>query len=147
MTILKILVAHDLSEAANRALLFAARLAGQLGAELHMVHVLADMYDGRSEPETAIPWITGDQTQRYVHFLSDELQRVATKLIPERAASVQIHVLRGDPVKRILALTDEVAADVVCVASTGKGGVQRILLGSVSQSLVRESKVPVLTVH
>lgn len=147
MTFRKILVAHDFSEPANRALLCAAQLAEQLGAELHLVHVLVDMYDGRSEPEAAIPWITGDQTQRYVHFLNDELRRIASELVPARASAIQYHVLRGDPVKRILAIAEEVGADLICVACTGKGGVQRILLGSVSQSLLRYSNVPVLNVH
>jgi nucleotide-binding universal stress UspA family protein len=40
-----------------------------------------------------------------------------------------------------------VNADVICLGSTGKGAVERVLLGSVSQSVVRASPIPVITVH
>lgn len=146
MAFRKILVAHDLSEPANRALVYAAGLAKTLGAELYVVHVLADIYDGRGEAATSIPWITGDQTERYVHFLTDELQRTVKQLLPDQA-SIEVEVVRGDPVKRIEAYIKEIGADMVCVASTGKGAVQRALLGSVSQGLLRSSEVPVLSVH
>jgi nucleotide-binding universal stress UspA family protein len=36
---------------------------------------------------------------------------------------------------------------MLCVGSTGKGAVQRVLLGSISQSILRGSLVPVLIVH
>jgi nucleotide-binding universal stress UspA family protein len=57
------------------------------------------------------------------------------------------HVVRGEPIKRIDALRQEIGADLIAVGSTGKGAVERALLGSVSQRIVRSSPVPVLTVH
>jgi nucleotide-binding universal stress UspA family protein len=57
------------------------------------------------------------------------------------------HVVRGEPIKRIEARVQEIGADVLCVGSTGKGAVQRALLGSISQRILRTSPVPVLTVH
>jgi nucleotide-binding universal stress UspA family protein len=60
---------------------------------------------------------------------------------------VPIHVVRGDAVKRILAVAAEISADLICVGATGKGAAQRLLLGSVSEYLLRTSSVPVLVVH
>jgi nucleotide-binding universal stress UspA family protein len=57
------------------------------------------------------------------------------------------HVVRGNPVRRIEALAEQLGASCICIGSTGKGAVQRLLLGSVSQSIVRTSRIPVLTVH
>ena len=48
--------------------------------------------------------------------------------------------------KRLEALAHQIAADVICLGATGKGAVQRALLGSVSQLVLRSSKVPVLLV-
>jgi len=146
MTFRKMLLAYDFSDAANRALLFAAQLATQLGSELHLVHVQVDIYDGRSEPAAGIPWPTQDQTDRYMRFLQGELHNTARTVLQELADKLTYHVLRGDPVKRIEALAEEIGADLICTGSTGKGAVHRMLLGSVAQALLRSSTVPVLSV-
>lgn len=147
MTFRKILLAYDFSDPANRALLFAAQLATQLGSELHLIHVQVDIYDGRSEPAAGIPWASQDQTDRYMRFLHGELHNAARTVVPELADKLTYHVLRGDPVKRMEALAEELGADLICIGSTGKGAVQRMLLGSVAQALLRTSTVPVLSVH
>jgi len=147
MTFRKILLAYDFSEPANRALLFAAELATKLGAELHLLHVHVDIYDGRSEPAAGIPWASQDQTDRYMRFLHSELHNSARAVVAELADKLTYHVVRGDPVKRIEAMAEELGADLICLGSTGKGAVARVLLGSVAQLVLRTSKVPVLSVH
>ncbi len=147
MTIKSLLVAHDFSAPADRALLLAHNLAQALGAALHVAHVHPDIYDGHSDPALGLPWPTSQQTERYLRFLEGELTRIVTAALGEAGQKVQTHIVRGEPVKRLSALAAEVGADVICVGSTGKGAVARILLGSVSQHLVRMSRVPVLTVH
>lgn len=147
MTMKTLLVAHDFSAPADRALRLAASLAQAVGGTLHVVHVHPDMYDGHSDPALGLPWPTAHQTERYLHFLDTEIERVVTSTLGAASERVQRHVVRGEPVKRLMALASELSADVICVGSTGKGAVERILLGSVSQSLVRTSDVPVLTVH
>jgi nucleotide-binding universal stress UspA family protein len=147
MTFRKILLAYDFSDQANRALLFASQIGTQLGAELHVVHVHVDIYDGRSQPAAGIPWASQDQTDRYMRFLHTELHNAARVVVGELSDKLTYHVLRGDPVKRIEALAEELGADLICIGSTGKGAVQRMLLGSVAQLVLRTSKVPVLSVH
>jgi nucleotide-binding universal stress UspA family protein len=147
MALNKILVAHDFSEPANRALAFAADLAEQLGTTLDVVHVHPDVYDGHRTPQLGIPWPLEGQEERYMRFLHEEVQRVVRGVLGERAERVRQHVVRGDPVKRVPAVAQELGADIVCIGSTGKGAVQRVLLGSVSQLIVRTSPIPVLTVH
>lgn len=146
MSFRKILLAYDFSDASNRALLFAAPLATKLGSELHLVHVHVDVYDGRSDPSAAIPWASQDQDERYVRFLHSEMHNAAASQVHEQARSLTYHVLRGDPVKRIEELAEQLGADLLCIAATGKGAVQRALLGSVAQQILRTSRVPVLSV-
>jgi nucleotide-binding universal stress UspA family protein len=153
MQLSKILVAHDFSEPANRALVYALSFARRLGATVHVVHVHPDIYDGHSDPALGTPWPTPEQEERYLRFLEQELARVVELALSSAgvpgagADDLHRHVVRGNPVKRIEALADELGASLVCIGSTGKGAVQRLLLGSVSQSIVRTSRVPVLTVH
>jgi nucleotide-binding universal stress UspA family protein len=143
----KILVAHDFSQPADRALVFAADLASRLGASLEAVHVHPDVYDGHSDPALGTPWPSQEQEERYLRFLDQELLRAVARVLPGASESVARHVVRGDPVKRIETLAGEIGADLICLGSTGKGAVHRILLGSVSQRIVRTSSVPVLTIH
>jgi nucleotide-binding universal stress UspA family protein len=144
----KILVAHDFSDPASRALVFAADLAAQLGAEVELLHVHPDVYDGHSDPSLGLPWPAPDQVERYLRFLDSELERAAiTALGPERGRKLKRHVVRGEPAKRIAGQAKELGADLLCVGSTGKGAVERVLLGSVSQRILRTSEIPVLTVH
>lgn len=144
MTIRKILVAHDFSDSANRALSFASQIASQSGAKLELVYVHPDIYDGRGDPSLTLPSALPGQAERYLRFLEEELIRVAKGAgAPE---DVRCHVLRGDPIKRLEGLAEEVGADAICVGATGKGAVERVLLGSVSQLVLRSSSVPVLIV-
>jgi len=147
MRFTKVLVAHDFSEPANRALSFAAGLAEKVGASLEVVHVHPDVYDGHGDAALGTPWPSQDQEERYLRFLDEELARVVEAILGGAAAKVVRHVVRGDPIKRIVALRQEIGADLLAVGSTGKGAVERALLGSVSQRIVRTSAVPVLTVH
>jgi len=141
----KILVAHDFSEPASRALAFACDLADQLGASLDVLHVHPDVYDGHSDPTLGLPWPMPEQLERYLRFLDTELERVVRGVVGDHA--VTRHVVRGEPAKRIAGLAREIGADVVCLGSTGKGAVERMLLGSVSQRVLRATQTPVLTVH
>jgi nucleotide-binding universal stress UspA family protein len=147
MTIQKILTAFDFSEAAGRALRTAHALAKSTGARLEVVHVHPDVYDGRSTPELGLPWPSPGQEERYMRFLSQEVKNAVAGLLSPLESEIPLHVVRGDPVKRTLAIVDQISADLICVGATGKGAVQRVLLGSISESLLRASSVPVLVVH
>jgi len=143
----KILVAHDFSDPANRALAFAVDLASLLGASLEVVHVHQEVYSGRGDPALGLPWPTANQEERYLRFLDTELERAVREVVGDDDIAIKRHVVRGEPVKAIETMAAEVGADMICQGSTGKGAVARVLLGSVSQMLLRTSKVPVLTVH
>lgn len=146
MAFKKILVALDFSEPSARALRLAHELARAAGAALEVVHVHPELYDGRGNPELGLPWPSAGQEERYLRFLEHELRTAVNNTIGTEL-EVHIEVTHGDPVKRLLAMVQQRGADLLCVGSTGKGGVQRVLLGSVSQSLLRASTIPVLVVH
>jgi nucleotide-binding universal stress UspA family protein len=56
-------------------------------------------------------------------------------------------VWEGEPADAILAAAESEGADVIVIGSSGKSGVGRILLGSVSDDVIRRSPVPVMVVR
>jgi nucleotide-binding universal stress UspA family protein len=147
MAIQTILCAFDYSEPASRALRWAHQLAGSLHARLELVHVHPDLYDGRGEVALGLPWPNAGQEDRYLRFLEHEVLQAARTVTDQPELSLRVHILRGDPVKRLLACAEEQHADLIVVGATGKGRVQRVMLGSVSEYVLRSSKVPVAIVH
>jgi nucleotide-binding universal stress UspA family protein len=53
-------------------------------------------------------------------------------------------VLKGDPAEKIVNFAEEHNVDMIIVGSLGKGGFERLVIGSVSEKVVRHAKVPVL---
>lgn len=146
MRLSKILVAHDLSEPATHALLFAHDVACAMGAKLEVVYVHPDLYAAGADPTLTLPHALPGQAERYLQFLQEELQRIVKQAIGEAGRDVRCHVVRGNPAQRIVELAQEVAASMICVSATGKGAVQRVMLGSVSQHVLRTASLPVLLV-
>jgi nucleotide-binding universal stress UspA family protein len=54
-----------------------------------------------------------------------------------------VHVRIGRPADEILALASEVGADLIIIGSKGVTGIERLMLGSVSEQVVREAKCTV----
>ena len=147
MTIQKILVAFDFSEPAGRAVRTACGLAKGLGAKLEVVHVHPDLYGGQSTPALGLPWPSTGQEERYLRFLEQEVKTCIAALVDPLDGEIPHPIVRGDSVKQILAVAEHISADLICIGATGKGAVQRALLGSVSEYVLRASPVPVLVVH
>jgi nucleotide-binding universal stress UspA family protein len=84
------------------------------------------------------------------HMREQVLERVtATFAGRDTAADVQVfvHARIGHPAKEILDVAYEVGADLMFIGSHGKTGVERFLLGSVSERVVREARCPVMVVR
>lgn len=142
-----ILVAHDFSEPAARALALGAEIARRLPAQLHVLHVHPDVYRDHASAGLGVAVPSSVQEARYTKFLDGELQRLVCEVLGDETSQARRIVVRGDPVRRIIDVAKELNAYLVCVGSTGKGAVERMLLGSVSQRLIRSSPAPILTVH
>ncbi|MFT3928560.1 MAG: universal stress protein [Myxococcales bacterium] len=139
----RVAVAYDFSEPARLALEFAAHVVRSTGGRIELIHVHPGVYWGELQPNFADPWPSPELAARYMRFLEAELRRVVPSDLLERT---RCHALEGDPKQAVLARAQDVHAELICVGATGKGGVERAMLGSVSHSIVRHSPVPVLTV-
>ena len=118
-------VALDGSEQARRALAWIADLP--LAARLRLRLV------GVAEPEPRAA-------------LEKELE-AAAQTVRGRVAVVETAILSGAPADRILQDADRYQSDLVVVGTRGAGAITRLLLGSVSESVLRHAKCPVLVVR
>lgn len=123
----RILVAADLSPTMDRALRWAGAVAAGSEADLEAVHVV-------ETPAGAAP--------------SGKRQRIRAAYGESGAPEVELKVtvVAGDPATRIRATAREDGADLVVTATHGRSGPARLVLGSVTEAVVRRSPCPVLTV-
>jgi nucleotide-binding universal stress UspA family protein len=128
----KVIVApSDLSDAAKQAISRITALARELGATVELVHGFeAPPFAPRDLPR-------GVDFERTAAL---ELERAHS---PE-GSTIHVHLLDGMPAHVILELVEETKADLVAMASTGRGLVSSLLLGGVTDRIVRTSEVPVL---
>jgi universal stress protein A len=144
----KLLVPHDFSPCAERALFTAVELAQLHGSELTLVHV--------SELPANIPLdalvtpVGGAGPVRVDEYTTrGARQQLDTIADPLRRAGLAVNTLTvtGDVAEQILALAREVGADALVVGTHGRTGLSHLLLGSVAEKVVRSALVPVVCVR
>ena len=132
-----ILLATDLSPSALDAALYAMELASQLGAEL----VVASVIDVVVPVPGLGPRIDQIRAER----------EAAVQALVARArgagASATYLVWQGDAGPTILSAAEAERADLIVIGTHGREGVSRLLLGSVSDHVVRHARCPVLVVR
>jgi nucleotide-binding universal stress UspA family protein len=140
MKLEKILFPTDFSEFNDAALEFASRLAAESGAILYIVHaddmeqVAAVMFD------TGYPFPGDVETRR-------ELHRKLEKVVPtERGVKYQHCYLRGTATGEIVEFAEQQGIDLLVMASHGRTGLRRLLMGSTAEKVMRQAPCPVLIV-
>ena len=136
----KICCAVDLSEPSWLATELAAELAKESHSQLSLVHVHAPPPPAASDVLVSSRAVLEDEEREAVERL-EEWRRDA-----ERHAHVPVRaVVRvGDPATEIVEYADEEGCDLVVVGTHGRGGIPRLVLGSVAERVVRHAHVPVL---
>jgi nucleotide-binding universal stress UspA family protein len=136
----EVLVPTDGSEAAEAAIDHAVDVASTYGARLHALYVV----------DTSVYSSLEVGVETVVEALTEEGEK-AVERVAERAGAadvpVETHVVTGTAHPTILEVADEVDADLIVMATHGRRGIERYLLGSVTERIVRKSDVPVMTVR
>lgn len=140
----RILFATDFSDASRPAAQRAVSLAKDNGAELVVVHV----YEPPVRPAVdafLVPRVY-DEFEAEVRSQADQgLAPIVARAAGAGVAARPL-VLRGVADEAIARAAKDEAADLVVVGTHGRGGVARLLLGSVAARVVSSSPCPVLTV-
>jgi nucleotide-binding universal stress UspA family protein len=137
-----ILCAVDRSPSSLQAFGYAIALARWQGARLNLLEVIetaAPPGVGRAPKDDAVP-------QKTQAVLERDMRRVLTA---RRASDVKVEIFmrKGNVVQEILAQAKASRADLIVMGSHGRGGVQRLVLGSVAEKVLRLATCPVLTVR
>jgi nucleotide-binding universal stress UspA family protein len=130
-----ILCPVDIDRDSLAALDTARSIGERNGSMIYILHVIAPRLPGPLEP---IP--------DWEKTVALKLENVAHQRFGD-ALRYQVLIRPGDPVLTVEKVADEVGADLLVMATHGHKGFNRVLLGSVTERVVRESPRPVLTVR
>jgi nucleotide-binding universal stress UspA family protein len=135
----RILVPTDGSDGTAHVALQAIDLAEQYGATIHALSVIDD------DVRTLLTESTGSGSS-----LDKRGQRAVGRvesMATAHGVDAVTDIRKGDPAETILAYADEMDADLIVSGTHGRSGVERRLIGSVAERLVRHATCPVMTVR
>ncbi|WP_266075751.1 universal stress protein [Haladaptatus caseinilyticus] len=135
-----ILIPTDGSESASKAVAEAIRLADVFDATLHTIYVVDLGEIGIETYEGAV-----------LNNLEEVGENAVAKVLEQAAdAGVEVNsevVTGGHPYRGILDYVDDHDIDLIVMGTHGRRGLNRYLLGSVTERVVRSATVPVLTIR
>ncbi|MFC7046882.1 universal stress protein [Halobacteriaceae archaeon GCM10025711] len=139
----RVLVPYDGSEQSRQALDYA--LEQFPGARITVLHVI-DPLDAGYSPRATMP---GGSEEWYEHAkdAADELFEEAQERADDYDVDLDVAREIGRPARVIIDHVEDHDATQVVMGSHGRSGVTRILLGSVAETVVRRSPVPVTVVR
>lgn len=141
----RILVPTDFSEFSHHALTYAVAFAEKFGAELHLLHVVQDIGVLVPDLVTAAPPMMPSVDQMST-AARGALDRLAQEKQLDRLP-LHKHVSQGTPFYEIIRLAKEADIDLIVMGTHGRSGLTHVLMGSVSEKVVRKAPCPVLTVR
>ncbi|TDB36864.1 MAG: universal stress protein [Actinobacteria bacterium] len=136
----KILVPTDGSEPAVAATEYAVVLAKTFGAKVMAIYVDTGL-EALEYPEE----VMDDDVFEGVHSSVKGLV-IAKTMCERNGVECEVSVIQGGVAKRIVATAQEWGADLIVCGDTGRSGLKRIALGSVAETVVKGSPIPVLVI-
>jgi len=136
----RVLAPVDLSDQSELVLNHAAALSESYAAPLDLLHVVE---------EAAYPNVYGlDPLAPSAPNVQDRAREALETLASEldlRTDPVNVHVLAGNAARDIVEFAEDQVADLIVMATHGRTGLERFLIGSVAEKVVRRAPCPVFT--
>ena len=147
-----LLVAIDLDEIANPVLDQAAEVARQLGSTLEVLHVLPDTGVPLYALDTGVSWDPHELAEKMrldgedliaaawtrIRSRPFDPERLDIRQLPANGSGIQHVILREAAARK---------AGLIVVGTNARRGLEKLLLGSMAESLVHHADVPVLVVR
>lgn len=139
----KILVPTDFSEYSNKALNQAFDIVKKYGAKVYLIHVLygKNPYD---TTDGTIPSYYKDMERQTIEATRKKLREEIDKFPQTKELDVSIEVISGNTSEAILAEEKNKGIDLIVIASLGRSGIAKYLIGSVARNVLKGAKCPVL---
>ncbi len=142
----KILVPTDFSEYADEALKEAVDIAQKFNAKIYLLHVIDEGLQ-QCVSDYCLSNEVMEQIDRESTKLSKErMDAEVRKIIDEKKVDIVFDIKKGFPYETILKEQENAGADLIVIASHGRTGLLKHLIGSVAEKVVRSAKCPVLLV-
>lgn len=142
----KILVATDLSDPSFPAVEAAAHIASRTGAAVTVLHVVE-----RPESKPARVW-TGEEPwpapePQAGDRLDEATVNALSVFVSRSGAGADLRVAAGDPAATIVQMAEDLPAELLVVGCHGRTGLERLLVGSVAEKVIRAAPCSVLAVR
>jgi nucleotide-binding universal stress UspA family protein len=153
----RILCPVDLSNFSLEAVKLAVKVAESSGATLYLLHVIDNPFDelymsSLTEADPALIGMYQNEPAKRAKVLrrtaehSEVLLKQFCHPWIEKLPKVRYLVATGNPFERILEAAEDRRIDLIVLATHGRTGVKRLLIGNVAEKVVRHATSPVLTV-
>ncbi len=138
----RILCPVDFSELSAAALQYSVSLSAACRAEVTALHAYW------IDPPPYFTPAHADELKKQYQDAAGEMRRTLERMVQEAGAeSAQTMVVEGDPAGSVLRAAQKLGADLIVMGTHGRRGIERFMLGSVAERVLRMSNVPVLTVR
>jgi len=139
----RILVPTDFSSYSDTALRQAFDIAKQYKAQVYVVHVLhgKNPYD---TSDSTIPSYYENMEKQMIEGARKKLQQEVDKFPQTKELEVFTQVVNGNTSEAILAEEKGKGIDLIVIASLGRAGIAKYLIGSVARNVLKGAKCPVL---
>jgi nucleotide-binding universal stress UspA family protein len=143
MKVQRILFPTDFSHYNDAALKYASSLAAEAGALLYIVHVdeMQDLNAAMGEAGYMLAAAIRAEDRPEVR------NRLESVLPTTKDVNYKHCNLKGEPISEILDLAKRENVDLIVMASHGRTGLLRLLMGSIAEGVMREAPCPVLVVR
>ena len=137
-----ILAPTDFSEYSKQAVASALELAKKFGAKLSILHVV------ELPPYPVEGYVPPSLTPTFLEDLERQASQELAQVVPE-AESAGVEVARlvavGSPYRIIIDMAEAEQVDLIVMATAGRTGFSRLVMGSIAERVVRTASCPVLT--
>jgi nucleotide-binding universal stress UspA family protein len=142
----KVLFTTDFSDLSNHALPYAIKMAKIYDAELIMLHAVTIYDNDPNEPDYHFPYL-----QKYCEQATksaDDRFQVCYEKAGEAGVKVRKALVQGiSPHAAILEFIEQEGdIGMICMSTHGRSGLKHVLLGSVTENVIRYSPCPILVV-
>lgn len=140
-----ILVGTDFSLCAARAFEIAVSLAASQGARVHLLHVLVEPIQA-FDVAGALPYLDVKTQKEWEEATRKRLAK-AVASAGKRGVTATSDIVWGRPSDSLVETAAKMKASLIVLGTHGRGALEKLLIGSTAERVLRLSPVPVLTVR
>lgn len=142
----RILYPTDFSELAGHAVNYACSFADAFNAEIHVLHVVDEAYQyWMAMGPNSLP--VGPTPDEILRGAQEQMARWKVERFAAAKKPVVADVRVGRPFVEIINYAKQQQIDLIIMGTHGRGGLTHVLMGSVTEKVVRKAPCPVLTVR